>query len=167
MYFLGADLFDSEVNDLYNHPKVKAHITFTHGEGYGRPLLEASLSGKPVIAPNWSGHVDFLSRKHSTLLSGGMIPLHKDSLPSNLYFEGQSWFGVDYKAAAKVMRNVKLNYRQYKLRARKQAKINRVKYSLDAMTRTLGIILDNNLPEFTQTVDVKLPKLNLPKLEKV
>ena len=167
VYFLGADLFDSEVNDLYNHPKVKAHITFTHGEGYGRPLLEASLSEKPVIAPNWSGHTDFLSPKHTVLLPGGMIPVHKDSLPPNLYIEGQSWFGVDYKAAARVMKDVKLNYRKYKLKARKQAKINRVKFSLDAMTRTLGIILDNNLPEFTQTVDVKLPKLNLPKLEKV
>ena len=167
VYFLGADLFDSEVNDLYNHPKVKAHITFTHGEGYGRPLLEATLSEKPVIAPNWSGHTDFLSPKHTVLLPGGMIPVHKDSLPQNLHIEGQSWFGVDYKAAARVMRDMKVNYRKYKLKARKQAKINRVKFSLDAMTRTLGIILDNNLPEFTQTVDVKLPKLNLPKLEKV
>jgi len=167
VYFMGADLFDSEVNDLYNHPKVKAHITFTHGEGYGRPLLEASLSEKPIIAPNWSGHTDFISAKHSTLLPGGMIPVHKESLPSNLYLEGQSWFGVDYKAAARIMRDVKLNYRKYKLKARKQAKVNKIKFSLDAMTRTLGIILDNNLPEFTQTVDVKLPKLNLPKLEKV
>ena len=47
------------------HPKIKAHISFTKGEGFGRPLLEASVSGKPVIASNWSGHIDFLT--HSIL----------------------------------------------------------------------------------------------------
>ena len=54
IYLLHGDLHDDEVNELYNHPKVKAHVTFTHGEGFGRPLLEASLSEKPVIAPDWS-----------------------------------------------------------------------------------------------------------------
>ena len=40
---------DEEMNSLYNHPKVKSHISFTHGEGFGRPLLEACVSGKPII----------------------------------------------------------------------------------------------------------------------
>ena len=56
------------MNELYNHPKVKVHVTFTHGEGFGRPLLEASLSEKLVIAPNWSGHIDFLSGQDAILL---------------------------------------------------------------------------------------------------
>ena len=56
IYLLHGDLEDYEMNELYNHPKVKAHISFTHGEGFGRPLLEASLTGKPVIFPAWSGY---------------------------------------------------------------------------------------------------------------
>ena len=40
VYLLHGDLTDEEMNQLYNHPKVKAHLTFTHGEGFGRPLLE-------------------------------------------------------------------------------------------------------------------------------
>ena len=59
IYLLHGDLRDEEMNQLYNHPKVKAHVSFTHGEGFGRPLLEATLSEKPVIASNWSGQVDF------------------------------------------------------------------------------------------------------------
>ena len=50
------------MNQLYNHPKVKAHISLTHGEGFGRPLLEATISEKPVIVSNWSGHLDFLNK---------------------------------------------------------------------------------------------------------
>ena len=61
VYLLHGDLTDKELNSLYNHNKVKVHITFTKGEGFGRPLLEASLTGKPIIAPGWSGHMDFLN----------------------------------------------------------------------------------------------------------
>ena len=52
VYLVHGDFTDEEMNGLYNHPKVKVHVSFTHGEGFGRPLLEASISGKPVIAPN-------------------------------------------------------------------------------------------------------------------
>jgi glycosyltransferase involved in cell wall biosynthesis len=65
IYLFHGELEDKEVNELYNHPKVKAHVSFTKGEGYGRPLLEASISQKPVIAPNWSGHIDFLDKEMS------------------------------------------------------------------------------------------------------
>jgi len=55
VYLLHGDLTDEEMNQMYNHPKVKAHLTFTHGEGFGRPLLEASFSGKPILAPIATG----------------------------------------------------------------------------------------------------------------
>ena len=70
IYLLHGDLSEEEINILYNHKKVKAMITTTHGEGFGRPLLEFSLIGKPIIAPNWSGHLDFLKEKYTTLLPG-------------------------------------------------------------------------------------------------
>ena len=55
---------------------------------------------------------------------------------------------------------------------------NRAKFSLDAMTRELGKILDKYVPEFPKEVALKLPKLkkvgdtqpqkiSLPKLKKV
>ena len=46
VYLLHGDLSDYEMNSLYNHPKIKAMISFTKGEGFGRPLLEFSLTGK-------------------------------------------------------------------------------------------------------------------------
>ncbi len=38
------------------HPKIKAMVSFTHGEGFGRPLLEFKTTNKP-IAPNISSHL--------------------------------------------------------------------------------------------------------------
>jgi len=86
IYLLHGDLTQEEVNGLYNHPKVKAHVSFTKGEGFGRPLLEASLSGKPVIASNWSGHIDFL--KHSVLLGGKLGQVHPSAANNFILKEG-------------------------------------------------------------------------------
>ena len=51
---------DEELNSLYTHPKVKCLLSATHGEGFGLPIFEAAYNGLPIIAPSWSGHVDFL-----------------------------------------------------------------------------------------------------------
>jgi hypothetical protein len=37
------------MNELYNHSKVKAMVSLTKGEGFGRPLLEFSLTKKPLL----------------------------------------------------------------------------------------------------------------------
>ena len=63
IYFLHGEIEDEDMNHLYNHPKVKAMVSLTKGEGFGRPLLEFTRSKKPVIASNWSGHIDFLNSR--------------------------------------------------------------------------------------------------------
>ena len=69
------------MNELYNHPKVKVHISFTKGEGFGRPLLEASLSEKPIMVSNWSGQLDFLNKNNAILLPGTLTDVHPSALP--------------------------------------------------------------------------------------
>ena len=48
IYLLHGEMTDEEMNQLNNDPKVKAFVSFTKGEGFGRPLLEAAITGKPV-----------------------------------------------------------------------------------------------------------------------
>ena len=179
IYFLHGDLEDDEMNDLYNHPKVKAHISFTHGEGFGRPLLEASLSEKPVIAPNWSGHTDFLTQKDAVLLPGSLNDVKKESFPKGMCIEGTKWFTVNYNYASKTMKDVFENYNKYIVKGKKLSIMNQTKFSLDKMTEKFEEILDKHLPKFEEqpkSVDLKLPKLKkvgkpkkieLPKLKKV
>jgi len=162
VYFLHGDFTDEEMNELYNHPKVKAHVTFTHGEGFGRPLLEATISQKPVIAPNWSGHLDFLSKNLAILLNGELQKVEKGSVPDDFLIEGSTWFGVNYQEASFILKAVYKNYRKYTLNAKKLGMVNKSKFSLEAMTKKLGKILDQYVPEFPEEV-----KLNLPKLKKV
>jgi glycosyltransferase involved in cell wall biosynthesis len=60
VYLLHGDMTDEEMHAMYTHPKVRAAVSFTHGEGFGLPLFEAAYMGIPVIAPGWSGQCDFL-----------------------------------------------------------------------------------------------------------
>ena len=178
VYFLHGDFTDDEMNQLYNHPKVKAHITLTHGEGFGRPLLEATISQKPVIAPNWSGHVDFLTKNLAVLLDGELQNVEKGAVPDDMLTEGAQWFTVNYQQTSAVMKDVYKSYRKYTLNAKKLGVVNKSKFSLDAMTQELGKILDKYVPEFPKEVQLNLPKLKkvgsseapkikLPKLKKV
>lgn len=60
VYFLHGDLTDEEMHSLYKHKDIHALVSLTHGEGFGLPLFEAAYSGLPVVATDWSGHLDFL-----------------------------------------------------------------------------------------------------------
>jgi len=178
IYLLHGDMSDEEMNEIYNHPKVKAHVNITHGEGFGRPLLEASLSGKPVIASGWSGHLDFLSKELAILVGGKLNDVPKSSFPKEMHVEGSQWFTVNYNEASAVLKEIHKNYKNYTLRANKLSKINNSLYSLNKMVTELGKILDKYVPEFPKEVELKLPKLKkvgdttptkitLPKLKKV
>jgi len=160
IYVMHGDLTDNEMNELYNHPKVKAHVTFTHGEGFGRPLLEAVFSEKPIIAPKWSGHLDFLNPKYVTLLPGGLTAVDKNSLQKGLVVDGAKWFTVDYGHAGKVLKDVFDSYKKYTQNTKILAMANKTKFSIEAMDAEFLKILDTHLPEFPKLVDnLKLPKL--------
>jgi hypothetical protein len=158
IYILHGELTDLEMNALYNHEKVKAHVSFTHGEGFGHPLLLASLSGKPILAPNWSGHLDFLDGKLCKLLPGELKQIPGEAV--NEWFVKESgWFNVNYFAAGEVMKNVYKNYNSYLPKAEELAKINSEKFSISAMDKAFHEMLDNVVPKFAVQQNVVLPKL--------
>jgi len=167
IYLLHGELTDKEINELYNHPKVKAHVTFTKGEGYGRPLIEASISQKPVIAPNWSGHIDFLDAEMSTLLPGQITQIHPSAVVQNMLLAESGWFTVDYKVASETLEDVYKNYKKYLDGAKRQAYRSRTEFNLDKMAEKLNAIIEEKVPK---QIALKLPtlkKIELPKLKKV
>lgn len=175
VYLLHGDLTDDEMNSLYNHPKIKAMVSFTKGEGFGRPLLEFTVSGKPVIAPGWSGHVDFL-KMNSILLPGELTPIH-DSAADKFLLKGSHWFTVNYGIASRVLHDVKEEYKKYLPNAQKQARQSNTEFTLEKMGERLIELVDKGLEGVPQQVALNLPKLkkaedkplalNLPKLKKV
>ena len=176
IYILDGDLSDEEMNSLYNHPKVKAHVSFTRGEGFGRPLLEACVSGKPIIASNWSGHLDFLHPDYNFLVGGKLENVHKSSSNKWILQDAQ-WFTINYGEAGGVMKWIFENYKKAVEKSRKNRHYVKTNFTLDKMSDTLSGILDKyNVGDGPKQVGLTLPKLKkkspapelkLPELKKV
>lgn len=168
IYLLHGDFSDSEINELYNHPKVKAMVSLTKGEGFGRPLLEFSLVKKPIIATNWSGHIDFLNKQYTTLIDGTLTPVHP-SVANQFLLKESSWFSPNFPEIGETLNDVFKNYDKHLPGARKQTELNIKEFSFDAMKEVIKLEL-NKLPEFPKQIQLKLPtikKIELPKLTKI
>lgn len=179
VYLLHGEFTDIEMNSLYNHSKVKAMISLTKGEGFGRPLLEFTQSKKPIITTGWSGHIDFLKPDMSVLLPGVVNDIHP-SARNSWFIEGAKWFDVDQMAVGKALKDTYKNYKNYTHKAKQQGNYCKKNFTFDKMKELLGVILDENVKEAPQQVQlqlpklkkvgeenkIKLPKLKLPKLSK-
>ena len=142
IYLLHGDLSKEELNGLYNHSKVKAMISFTKGEGFGRPLLEFSVTGKPTIASNWSGHVDFLSA-HGVMLPGKLGKVDPSVVWEKVILADSEWFTVDYGYASSILKDVHKQYKKYNEKSRKQTQYVKENFTLDIMTEQFKEILDS------------------------
>ena len=165
VYLVHGDVTDSEMNDLYNHPKIKAMVSLTKGEGFGRPLLEFSLTGKPIMASGWSGQVDFLDGHLTSLIGGTLTPVHPTAVVPNVILPESKWFTPDTVAVGKAYKSIYKHYNKALELSRKQGHSNRTNFSLGALTDHLKIILDTRLPIFQNKVEFKLPELTLPKIK--
>jgi glycosyltransferase involved in cell wall biosynthesis len=161
IYLLHGDLSEKEMNALYYHPKVKAMINFTKGEGFGRPLLEFSLTGKPVIVSNWSGHIDFL-KDGAILLEGELKNVHETAANQFLLKESK-WFNVNISKAISVIKDVYSNYDKYKVTSLQLGKQNKQNFSLSKMTEIFDVLL--NKYGIYNKVQPKFDQLKLPKLK--
>ena len=166
IYVIHGELSDEEMNSLYNHNKVKAMVSLTKGEGFGRPLLEFSLTNKPVITTGWSGHIDFLKREFSALMSGKLTPIHPSAVNDFLIKEAK-WFSVEPQSLGYFMNDVNRNYKEWLKKAKQQGKYSRANFSFEVMKKQLLDSLERNVPEIAKTVKLELPKIELPKLNKL
>ena len=162
VYLLHGDLSKEEMNYLYNHPKVKAMVSLTHGEGFGRPLLEATMTGLPVIASGWSGQLDFLDRDKSLLIQGSFEKVPQSVVWKDIIVENSQWFTVDESSAYKAFNHTFKNHFDVKRNAISLMNINKEKFTLDKMTEKLDKIITPHIDKVPSQV-----KLNLPKLKKV
>ena len=178
IYLLHGEFTNEELNKINNDPKIKSFISFTKGEGFGRPLLEQAITGKPVITTNWSGHTDFIRPEYNILLGGDLKNIHPSAANKWLIKEAQ-WFNVNTEVASKAMKDIYKHYKKYIENSRKQTQFLKENFSQDKMTKILKEYMDKinvavnvplKLPKLKKAGEdstSKLPKLRLPKLKKV
>ena len=180
IYLVHGDLLQEEMNELYNHPKVKCMVNITKGEGFGRPLLEFTQTKKPIIATGWSGHVDFLKPDMSVLLPGTLGNIQQ-SVKNDWFIDGAKWFDVDTMALGKALKDMHKNYKNWTHGAKQQGNFAKENFTYTKMKEKFSKILDENITSTPKQVPLqlpklqklgednepKLPKLKLPKLQKI
>ena len=166
VYLLHGEMDDYEINNLYNHPKVKAMVYLGHGEGYGRPLLEFSVVKKPIIATAWSGHTDFLFMEYTAMVGGQLKQIHPSAVVQNMILSESQWFYADNKQAEFYMKDVFTKYEKYLEKAKRQAHKSKTEFSLDKMRDALAPYLEE-VPKVEALKLPQLKKIELPKLQSV
>lgn len=180
VYLLHGDLTDEEMNTLYNHPKIKTMVSFTHGEGFGRPLLEAAMVGLPIIASEWSGQVDFLDEENMMYVKGDLQQVPKSAVWKDIIIPESKWFVINEHEAYKALVYAYENAYDIKAKARTMMKQVRGKYTQQKMRELLNEVVDKYTKHIVSAVSLKLPKLKkisdnkpdiptiqLPKLKKI
>ena len=169
VYLLHGDFTDEEMNELYNHSRVKAMISLTKGEGFGRPLLEFTLVKKPLITTGWSGQMDFLNPEFNNLIGGQLTNVHPSAANQWLLAESQ-WISPDHGQIGYYLKDVFENYKNYTDKAKRQAFKSKNEFSWNKMKDKVDNLFTNYIPEFPKQVEIKLPqlkKIELPKLQKI
>lgn len=91
IYLLHGAMNDKEIAGLYTHPKIKALVSLTRGEGFGLPLLEAAVCGLPVIATDWSAHTEFLNKGKFIKVDYSLIEIDKTRRDGNVWMPNAKW----------------------------------------------------------------------------
>lgn len=157
IHLVWGDLYEEELNELYNDDKVKAMISFTKGEGYGRPLAEFATTGKPIVVSKWSGHQDFLPENNTIYLEGELKNVHQ-SAQNQFLLKDSKWFYVDYTKAAQVIFDVHKNYDSYLEKSKGLSDNINNKFSLTKMTESFKAIFDRYV-KIQQKVELVLPQI--------
>ena len=134
VYFLHGDLTDEEMHSLMNHKSINALVSLTHGEGFGLPIFEAAYSGLPVLATDWSGHLDFLYKptknkkgKEKLRAHFAKIDYDLEMIPEHAVWDGviqkDSMWAYPQQGSYKMkLREVYKDYDRFKSQAKKLKK---------------------------------------------
>lgn len=156
IYLLYGDLTDIEMNSVYNHPKIKAMVSFTHGEGFGRPLLEFKTTNKPIVASAWSGHIDFLNKETSVLLPGQLQQVPRSAVNDWIIAESK-WFTVNYSVAAQFLYDIYRNYPTYLEKCKKNSMFVNNNFSLKKMGESLNTFIKDKVLDVPIVTQLQLP----------
>lgn len=126
VYLLHGDLNEDEVHNLYVHPQIKAIVNFAHGEGFGLPLWEAAYCGLPVLAPDFSGHKDFLymeidGKKKSAFskIAYDLKKIQQEAVWNGVLHPESEWAFVKPIGAKLAMKEIYKDHGRFKGQAKK------------------------------------------------
>ena len=145
IHLLHGHMQPEEVAALYKHKKINALISATRGEGFGLPLLEAASSALPIIATNWSGHLDFLNLGTFIKLDYELKEVDKRKVDNNIFVPGLKWAEVNEKDFKKKAKDFYKNRKGIQSKSNKLAEKIKLNYSFDAISEQYTNLIQKNI----------------------
>jgi len=171
VYSLHGSLTDEQMASLYQEEKIKSLVSLTHGEGFGLPIFEAAYSGMPIIAPAWSGHVDFLympvkdkkgkvkKKPMFATVEYDIVPIPKEVVWEGVIPEGSMWCDAQQGSFKMRLREVYKDYGRFKSRAKKLQEYICEEFEEQ---KQLALMIEKISGEKTVKVNIEdLPKLSI------
>jgi glycosyltransferase involved in cell wall biosynthesis len=165
-YLLHGDMTDDEVASRYRHPKIKALVAPTRGEGFGLPLFEAAGYGLPIITTDWSGHTDFMYcankegkvKPHFARVDFVLQPVQPEAVWEGVIEKDTIWAFSVANSAKMQMREVYKNHDRFRGQAKRLAiniekqfaTDNIYKQFIDIITKEERYDLDNWIKNFNE-----------------
>ena len=113
IYLLHGAMEEEQLKSLYLDKSLVSLISTTRGEGFGLPMLEAAACGLPVVATNWSGHLDFLSLGEWLPVDYSLSPIPPTRADGRIFMEGSSWAQPEEQDFKDKLNQVLKNKRDY------------------------------------------------------
>ena len=142
-YLLHGEMSDKELVGLYTHPKIKALVTLTHGEGFGLPILEAAVCALPVIATDWSAHTEFLGLGRHIKIEAPLVTIPETRADNQIWMSGTKWANPneqDFKKQARKFYKASHMPKQWAIDLKK--KIDE-KYCFASISKQYSTIFEN------------------------
>lgn len=146
VYLIHGELTDEEMIDLNHLKNVKAMISLTHGEGFGRPLAEFALTGKPIVTTSFGGQTDFLSRKLTPFVKSELRNIHPSAHAEGMTPPGGQWGYATDVSVHSTLHDVVENYDMWRAKAMQMKAHIAQNFSFEAMKDQLAKVLDKYAP---------------------
>lgn len=135
-----GDLSDLEVASLYRHPKIKAAVALTRGEGFGLPILEAARAGMPIVTTGWSGHMDFMQLGKFINVDYRLIDVHPSKIDGKVFVSGARWAEPSEEDFKRRARKLVDSYEMPKQWAHSLANVIQSKYNIQEIFKSYDSI---------------------------
>jgi glycosyltransferase involved in cell wall biosynthesis len=143
-FYLAHGLMDkNEITELYMSDHVKALLAPTRGEGWGLPILDAAVCGLPVIATNYSGHMDFLKKVKFLPVEYESAPVPPSKIDGRIWVEGAEWVDIKEESFKRRISKFRKSPDLPKKWAIDGAEKLREEYSLDSIIKQYNILWEN------------------------
>lgn len=140
VHLIHGQMTNSEIAALYSLNSIVGYISATRGEGFGLPIIDAAAAGIPVVATNWSGHLDFLDKKFLKV-DYKLVKISDSRVDGRIFIQNASWADPQKQSFQENLHKLLSNQETYFRKSQELKKKVRRKFSKKSITQIYDKIL--------------------------